>query len=254
MKTIQTIEEVLTQIDEIISWSLQNESPVGYFASTYRIMTAQVLKGIQTKKFEDNSRMTLLDIAFAKRYLEAWNSYRNGKRCSHAWRIAFEAAKNQNLLILQHIFLGMNAHINLDLGIAAASIMPYRSINPLKNDFNRINEVIASINQNVQDSLNRIIYPVHLIDQVADGKDNAVLDFCISKARQTSWTTAVISSNTPKFLQDSVTAVVDYATAQVATQILNPKLLTPALSKALKKYESSDVKKNIEILSSTKNT
>lgn len=250
---MKTIEEVLKKLDEIIIWSKENQSPVGYFACTYRIMTAQVLKGIQQKKFEDNPRMTLLDLAFAQRYLEAWDNYSKGKKCTQSWYIAFEAAKNKNLLILQHIFLGMNAHINLDLGISASSVMPYRKINPLKKDFENINNVIASINQKVQDSLNKICYPVELIDKISNGKDNIVLDFAISKARDTSWATAVIASNTPQFLRESVINIVDYAAAKVASQIINPKLLTPAITKELKKCESSDIVKNIEILSSTKN-
>ncbi|REC64028.1 hypothetical protein DRF65_00110 [Chryseobacterium pennae] len=249
---MKTIEEVLKKLDEIIIWCKENKSPAGYFACTYRIMTAQVLKGIQQKKFEDNPRMTLLDLAFAQRYLEAWKNYSNAKKCTNAWYIAFEATKNKDLLILQHIFLGMNAHINLDLGISAASIMPYRKINPLKKDFENINTVIASINQKVQDALNIICYPVQLIDQLSNGKDNAVLDFAISRARDTSWATAVISSNTPNFLKESVISIVDYAAAKVATQILNPKILTPALLQELKKCESNDVVKNIEILESTK--
>lgn len=249
---MKTIEEVLKKLDEIILWSKANKSPVGYFACTYRIMTAQVLKGIQQKKFEDNPRMTLLDIAFATRYLDAWENYSKGKKCTNSWYLAFEAAKNKDVLILQHIFLGMNAHINLDLGISAASIMPYRKITPLKKDFENINSVIASINQNVQDSLNKICYPVNLIDKLSNGKDNVILDFAISKARDTSWATAVISSNTPNFLKESVINIVDYAAAKVASQILNPKLLSPSLSKELKKCESNDVVKNVEILEKTK--
>lgn len=251
---MKTIEEVLKKLDEIIAWSKANQSPVGYFACTYRIMTAQVLKGIQQKKFEENQRMTIMDIAFASRYLDAWENYSKGKKCSNSWYLAFEATKNKDLLILQHIFLGMNAHINLDLGISAASIMPYRKINPLKTDFEKINSVISSINQNVQDSLNKICYPVNLVDKLSNGKDNAVLDFAISKARDTSWATAVISSNTPNFLKDSVINIVDYAAAKVASQILNPKLLSSALAKELKKCESNDVVKNIEILEQTKTT
>ncbi|SIS89626.1 DUF5995 family protein [Chryseobacterium gambrini] len=250
---MKTIEEVLKKLDAIIIWAKENQSPVGYFACTYRIMTAQVLKGIQQKKFEDNPRMTVLDIAFATRYLEAWEAYSKGQKCTNSWFIAFEAAKNKNLLILQHIFLGMNAHINLDLGISAASIMPYRKINPLKKDFENINNVIASINQKVQDSLNKICYPVELIDKLSNGKDNVILDFAISKARDTSWATAVIASNTPNFLRENVIGIVDYAAAKVATQILNPKILTHSLLKELKKCESNDVVKNIEILASTKN-
>lgn len=250
---MKTIEEVLKKLDEIIIWAKENQSPVGYFACTYRIMTAQVLKGIQQKKFEDNPRMILLDLAFANRYLEAWDNYNSGKKCTKSWQIAFDAAKNKDLLILQHIFLGMNAHINLDLGISAASVMPYRKISPLKKDFENINNVIASINQKVQDSLNKICYPIDLIDKLSNGKDNAVLDFAISKARETSWATAVIVSNTPKILKQNVIGIVDYAAAKVATQILNPKILTPALLKELKKCENNDVVKNIEILASTKN-
>lgn len=249
---MKTIEEVLKKLDKIIIWCKENKSPAGYFACTYRIMTAQVLKGIEQKKFEDNPRMTILDIAFAQRYLEAWENYSNGKKCTNSWYIAFEATKNKDLLILQHIFLGMNAHINLDLGISAASIVPYRKINPLKKDFDNINNVIASINQKVQDSLNKICYPVQLIDQLSNGKDNAILDFAISKARDTSWTTAVIASNTPNFLRQQVINIVDYAAAKVATQILNPKIITPALLKEFKKCESIDIVKNIEILESTK--
>lgn len=251
---MKTIEEVLKKLDEIIIWAKEHQSPVGYFACTYRMMTAQVLKGIQQKKFEDNLRMIQLDIAFATRYLEAWDSYSKGRKCTNSWYLAFEATKNKDLLILQHIFLGMNAHINLDLGISAASIMPYRKINPIKKDFENINTVIASINQKVQDSLNKICYPIELIDKISNGKDNIVLDFAISKARETSWATAVIASNTPNFMRESVIGIVDYAAAKVASQILNPKILTSALKKELKKCEGSDVVKNIEVLASTKNS
>ncbi len=250
---MKTIEEVLKKLDEIIIWSKQNQSPIGYFACTYRIMTAQVLKGIQQKKFEDNPRMIALDLAFANRYIDAWENYKLGKKCTNAWYIAFEAAKNPKLLILQHLFLGMNAHINLDLGISAASIMPYRKINPLKNDFGKINTVISSINQKVQDSLNKICYPVELIDQISNGKDNVILDFAISRARDTSWATAVIAANTPNFLRESVENIVDYAAAKVASQIINPKLLKSAIAEKLRKCESTDVAKNIQILSETKN-
>ncbi|WP_304344704.1 DUF5995 family protein [Chryseobacterium koreense] len=251
---MKTIEQVLEKLDEIIIWAKENKNPAGYFACTYRATTAQVLKEIQRKKFEDGPRMTIMDIAFAKRYLDAWENYQKGKKTTNSWYLAFEATKNSNLLILQHIFLGMNAHINLDLGISAASIMPFRKINPLRNDFNHINSVIASINQNVQDSLNKICYPVALIDQISNGKDNTILDFAISKARETSWTTAVISSNTPNFLKESVASIVDYAAAKVSAQILKPKLLSPALAKQLKNCESNDVVKNIEILEQIKNS
>ena len=249
---MKTIEEVLEKLDNIIIWAKENKSPAGYFACTYKSMKSKILKEVQLKKFEDNTRMVLFDVDFAERYLIALENYQKLGKCSNSWHITFEATKNKNLLILQHIFLGMNAHINLDLGISAASILPYRKINPLKNDFEKINTIISSISQNVQDSLNKICYPVELIDKISNGQDNAILDFAINKARETSWATAVISSNTPNFLKKSVFNIVDYAAAKVAIQILHPKLLSSNLAKELKNYESSDVVKNIEILEKIK--
>lgn len=250
---MKTIEEVLIKLDEIILWSKENKSPLGYFACTYRATTAQVLRNIELRKFEDNPRMVRMDVDFALRYIDAWDAYQKKQRCTNSWYLTFEAAKNDKLLILHHIFLGMNAHINLDLGISAAAVMPYRKINPLKKDFGKINSVIASINQNVQEKLNEIFYPIELLDKISNGKDNAVLDFAISRAREASWTTAVINSNTPKFLRESVIDIVDYATAKVATQILHPKLISSKTITDLRNCESQDIVKNIEILQTIKN-
>lgn len=246
---MKTIEEVIKKLDEIIAWSIANKSPIGYFACTYKSMTLAVLNGIKKNKFEDGKRMILLDLAFANRYFEALENYQTKKKCSNAWFTAFEATKNPKLLIMQHIILGINAHINLDLGVSAASIMPYRKINPLQNDFNKINEVIASINQKVQDSLGEICYSVELMDELSNGKDNEILDFAISKARQTSWATAVILSNSIQFIRPALINMIDNAATLVARNIILSKKIPPKLLKSLQDCESRDVAKNIQILS-----
>lgn len=249
---MKTIEEVIKKLDEIIAWSITNKSPIGYFACTYRSMTLAVLDGVKKKKFEDGNRMITLDLAFANRYFEALNHYQNNKKCSNAWFTAFEASKNKDLLIMQHIILGINAHINLDLGVSAAAIMPYRKVNLLRNDFNKINEVIASINQKVQDSLSKICYPIELVDQISQGQDNVILDFAISKARQTSWASAYILSNAITFIRPSLINMIDNAATLIARNIIIPSKTPPQLLKKLKSCESTDVVKNIEILSAIK--
>lgn len=249
---MKTIEEVITKLDQIIAWSIANKSPIGYFACTYKSMTLAVLDGVKKKKFEDGNRMILLDLAFAKRYFEALENYQNKRKCTNAWFTAFEATKNPNLLIMHHIVLGINAHINLDLGVSAASIMPYRKINPLQNDFNKINEVIASINQKVQDSLGKICYSVELVDQLSQGEDNVMLDFAISKARQTSWATAIILSNSIQFIRPALINMVDNAATLVARNIILSKNMPPKLLKSLQQCESTNVAENIKILASIK--
>ena len=41
--------------------------------------------------------------------------------------------------------MGMNAHINLDLGLAAAEISTPENIHSLATDFRRINQVLADL-------------------------------------------------------------------------------------------------------------
>jgi len=252
MKTLTTIEEVIQKLDGIIAWSTTNNSPLGYFACTYRSMTVAVLNGVKQNKFEDGERMIALDLAFANRYFEALDNFQNNRKCTNAWFTAFEASKNKNLLIMQHILLGINAHINLDLGVSAASIMPYRKINPLKKDFNKINEVIAAINQNVQNALSKICYPIELVHEISNGEDNVMLDFAISKARQTSWASAFVLSNAVSFIRPSLINMIDNAATLVARNIILSTKTPPQLLKKLKACESSDVAKNIGILSAAK--
>lgn len=251
MKNFTSIEQVLGKLDEIIDDCRKKQSPNGYFACTYRSMTIAVLKGVQRKEFEDPARMVRLDLAFAGRYFEAYEQYKKSLKCSNSWHTAFEAAKDPRLLIMQHIVLGINAHINLDLGVAAASIMPYRKINPLKNDFNKINTVIASINQKVQESLSEICYPVEVLDQLSQGNDNRMLDFAISKARQTSWAAATVLSNSSSFIRPTLIRIVDHAAAQIATNIITSPRTPKHILAKLKACESSNVARNIDVLYAT---
>ncbi len=252
MKTFKTIEEVIESLDQIIEWSKKNKSTLGYFACTYRSTTIAVLQGVQNNKFEDGARMIALDIAFANRYFEALENYQKNKKCTNAWFTAFEASKNDQLLVMQHILLGMNAHINLDLGVSAASIMPLGNISPLRNDFNKINEVIASINQKVEDSLSEICYSIEYIDQFMKNADNIILDFAISKARETAWATAYIVSNSIDFIRPSLINMVDNAATLIAKNIIISDNTPTILLQKLKECESDDVVRNIEILAATK--
>ena len=59
----------------------------------------------------------------------------------------------------------MNAHINLDLGIAAAEVAPGASIHALEQDFNLINEILCEMVDDVQDRLGKIWPAMRMIDR-----------------------------------------------------------------------------------------
>ena len=46
-------------------------------------------------------------------------------------------------IILQHLLLGMNAHINLDLGVCASELAEPGAIDAIRVDFDAVNDVLA---------------------------------------------------------------------------------------------------------------
>src|SRR5690606_9901383 len=128
----------------------------GYFAVLYRRVTARVDDGIRQGRFEDGARMERLDVVFANRYLDALARYRAGEATTRSWAVAFRAAETWNPLVLQHLLLGMNAHINLDLGIAAAETAPGAALPGLERDFHEITTLLGEMLDDVQDRIGRI--------------------------------------------------------------------------------------------------
>lgn len=189
MSRATTIQEVLDQLDVIIENSISSNDRLGLFAFVYRRTTAEIFKEIQLKNFEDNQRMEKIDVEFANLYLEAYQDHKNGKRVSNTWEFAF-ANKNEPLTIIQHIMMGMNAHINLDLAIAASSSMNGKEIAEIENDFNKVNDILFSITNEIQDRLSRVSRLLFLLDIVGKKSDEKIIDFSMRKAREQAWNSA----------------------------------------------------------------
>src|SRR5204863_6652854 len=86
--------------------------------------------------FDDNPRMERLDVVFANRFIEAWEQRVGGGSPTESWAVAFTLLEDPGPLVIQHLMIGMNAHINLDLGIAAATVAPTPAqLDALQPDF-----------------------------------------------------------------------------------------------------------------------
>ena len=184
---MNSIEEVLIRMDQIVSACQKQESRIGYFSILYRQVTRRVRDGILAGEFEDNPRMEKLDILFAKRFIDAYERWISGQKTTESWRLAFEASENSNHLILQHLFLGINTHINLDLGIAASETMDGKELQEIKGDFDKINSVLAELVDGVKANIS-IVSPIFgWLIPLAKGKDEMLLNFSIQVARDGAW-------------------------------------------------------------------
>ena len=183
----RTIQEVLDRLDAQIELAVRNASRTAYFACLYRAVTARVQDGIRAGRFQDGPRMEKLDVVFANRYLAALEAYQRGQPTTRSWKAAFTAAELKRLVILQHLLLGMNAHINLDLSIAAATVAPGSTLPALKHDFDEISVLLGEMLDDVQRRINGVSPWLGLLDRVGGRSDEDIFTFSLSGSRNLAW-------------------------------------------------------------------
>ena len=241
------MDEVLQALDAVITRALQVGSRVGYFAAIYRKVTAKVAEGIATGFFDDGERMQRLDVAFAGRYLAALDLYERGGKPTRSWELALEATTLARPIVLQHLLLGINAHINLDLGIVAAETAPGAALPGLRRDFDRINEILAVLVGDIERDLAEISPWIGLLGRIGGRHDDEVVRFSIEIARSEAWRFATELAPLARHDWGGPIGARDARAARLARVVLNPGLLTSGLL-VIRARESSDVRRNIEAL------
>ena len=248
MSRATTINEVLEELDGIIEDAIATNNRLGLFAYVYRRTTAEIYNGIQTGSFENNKRLEEFDVVFANLYLDAYKQYQNKGQVSKSWLFAFER-KDKSLSILQHVLMGMNAHINLDLAIAASNTMNGEELALIENDFNKVNDILFSITNELQDRLSRVSPLLFLLDLVGKNSDEKVIDFSMRKARQQSWNNANLLWGLGLEHQARAIETIDTVTLKISEIIESPKSrLIGFLLRAISKFESKDVGRIIKKL------
>jgi hypothetical protein len=185
----QNIEEALVLLEGIIADYRARRSPLAYFPALYRAVTLRVKRGIARGEFEDGARMDRFDTLFANRYFAALDAQRGGVAAAvpKAWRVAFGAEARAKTTILQHLLLGVNAHINFDLPFAASAVAPGAALPGLHADYLAINAILAAVYDEVQQVIDGLSPLLHILDHVGGRSDEAIANFSIVTARDEAW-------------------------------------------------------------------
>jgi len=223
--SVSKIDDVIRALDQIISDAEQNNDPAGYFAALYRKVTINVKEGIASGYFDDGPRMERLDVAFAKRYLDAYFNFRSQKPVTLSWQKTFDLFQKKPPIVLQHLLMGMNAHINLDLGIAAAEVSAGKNLADLETDFNWINEILSSLVHEVEDDLSVIWPALKFILKHTGQVDDYLVDFGMKLARDGAWKFANQFAQTPAAEQAPALKARDQKVAAKTDLILKPGLV-----------------------------
>jgi Family of unknown function (DUF5995) len=244
---INTIDDVLSAMDTIIQRAWDEQSRLGYFAALYRRVTRAVRDGVSNGSFQNGPLMEQLDVVFASRYLDALAAYQAGGKLTRSWKLAFDACNEDSRLILQHLLAGMNAHINLDLGIASAQVSPGHQLPQLKTDFDQINDVLAAQVGAVEAEMAALSPLIKNLSTVGLSSETTLINFNIGLARNTAWFIAQRLANEPSFLHEVTIDGLDLAASLEGRAILYPPFKTEEIAQIVA-AELRDVRSVIDIL------
>src|SRR6201993_1912272 len=251
---VTAIDGVVQAIDSIIDWSICVSSRLGYFAALYKRITIAIGAAVSQGKFEDAQRMQRFDVIFATRYFDALNGYFHPDQFAkptRSWRLTFDAASRPEPIILQHMLAGVNAHIDLDLGIAAQAVAPRGNLAALHNDFNRVNAVLASQVSGVVGDLDELSPALAALYRVLSDNEIFLIDEAVKTLRDSAWRFATVLAFEPAFVRAITVWARD---CEVSTQVQliydAPGMmgLLKGIVASIAAAESRDIVKNIREL------
>lgn len=242
-----TIDEVIAFLDQIVKDEVNDNSKLAYFPILYREVTKAIKVAIENKEFEDNPRMERLDVVFANRYLAAYTEFKSHQSPSNCWAVSFDEGNKFWPIVLQHLLLGINAHINLDLGIAAAEIAG-KNIESLKADFYKINDILSAMVDGVQAKIDIVSPVIGVMDKLAGNLDERLVDFSIQLARDGAWSFAFEYAKANEGKRKSLLEQRDASITWLANDIAGPGILLSGIAGFVKLFEWKAVKRIAPVL------
>jgi len=249
----QPIEEIIARLERIIDDALRGERRIGYFAALYERVTSNVRRALVAGDvFQNNPRMEHLDVVFAERFLTAWEAYSEGREPTASWRVAFKILDDPGPLVVQHLMLGMNAHINLDLGIAAATVAPTpQELQSLKPDFMTINAVLSRLLGVVELELGQICPRFQRAQRLTfftPNLEEKLFGFGMGAARNLAWLFAEQLVAGGEANREHIIAKRDTETAIVGQTLYPLHGFAARVAAWLHTSECKDIRANIQII------
>ena len=158
----------------------------GYFPAMYSCVTDRIADSIGHGGFADGGNVDEFASTFAAYYTQALERKVPRPRC---WQASWDVAGDRGLLIVQHLVLGINAHVNHDLPLAVVALCERRGqpLEALHHDFDAVNDVLESTLGDVLDRLDRVSRWTNEAASLGGGQ---VFNFSLRRARAQAWEAA----------------------------------------------------------------
>lgn len=199
-------EPVLVEMEKQLSrWETKSDRRA-IFLSCYRLMTLNMLQGIQNGEFYFQHWVNRLLNRFSEFYFDALRAYEADLISTpRVWRIVFDASQNPKTSTLQNLLLGVNAHINFDLPLTLQELLEpdwFKLDEGQKRDryidHCHVNEIIARTINVVQDEVIEKWSPgMDFVDRIFGPLDEWLISQLITHWREEVWKNAVKLVETP---------------------------------------------------------
>ncbi len=156
----EKLEDVSDRIHEVLEYCREEHNPLGYFAALYTKVAKSIETAVHQEKFIDNDQLARMDVNFVNYYIDAMNCAVDGTEAPRHWDFVIRTAENDQYLVLEHLFIAMNAHINYDLCNAVCDSVDPAKILDFKADFMQVNSILFSLLDNVQNDVSVIFHPL----------------------------------------------------------------------------------------------
>ncbi len=210
------------------------------FLTLYGTVSDEIRARLARGFFRDNDWVHRYAVAFANLYVDAldrWDRRRPGD-APKSWYLCFDAARAGRSLVLQDVFLGVNAHVNNDLPFALASV----SIDPDREaryaDHAAVNAVLGSVVDRATEQLSTLYAPgLRAMGEAAGQLDEMLSLFSLQVARESAWESALSLANARSSVERQLAGKLIGSRAAVMARVLRAPSLSPAVMAACRRLE-----------------
>jgi len=242
------IDILLRELQALIDQAINQGSRIGYFGCLYARVTAALRRAILNGAFADPVAVARLDVAFARRYLDAVAHHRSGAiGVARPWAVALDAVTRADLSVVQHLALAINAHVNFDLSVATFECFGAADLQAARADFDKVNDILESVLDEVEGEIARVSPLLRAARLVGGSIAARLIGFGLVEARAYAWRFAEILAATPPALRPTL---LDEKAREVALicHAITEDWIRNALFAAVVALEVKDVRRVIRTL------
>lgn len=187
---------IVEKMQALVDYWEQGFDRRSIFLNCYMMMTRNMLLAVDNGEFADGVWVSALLHRFAEYYFQALEAFdRQPDIAPKVWQVTFQSSRQPETHVIQHLILGVNAHICHDLVFALADLLrdEWATLTPEQREMRyrdhcHVNQIIGQTLDTVQDQVvERYSRMMKIVDDLFISADERVTNYFIRSWREEVW-------------------------------------------------------------------